>query len=40
MFGVLVVLALMGIALHSTVRFFHRRLVFWAEPERFGPDAH
>ena len=40
MFGVLVVLALMGIALHGTVRFFHRRLVFWAEPERFGPDAH
>lgn len=40
MFGVLVVLALMGIALHGTVQFFHRRLVFWAEPERFGPDAH
>jgi len=40
MFGILVVLALMGIALHGLVRFFHRRLVFWAEPDRFGPDAH
>jgi NitT/TauT family transport system permease protein len=40
MFGILVVLALMGIALHGVVRYLHRRLVFWAEPERFGPDAH
>jgi NitT/TauT family transport system permease protein len=40
MFGILVVLALMGIALHAMVRFFHRRLVFWAEPDRFGPDGH
>jgi NitT/TauT family transport system permease protein len=40
MFGILVVLALMGIALHGIVRYLHRRLVFWAEPERFGPDTH
>jgi NitT/TauT family transport system permease protein len=40
MFGILVVLAVMGITLHGMIRFFHRRLVFWAEPDRFGPDAH
>jgi NitT/TauT family transport system permease protein len=40
MFGILVVLAIMGITLHGMIRFFHRRLVFWAEPDRLGPDAH
>jgi NitT/TauT family transport system permease protein len=40
MFGILLVLALMGISLHGMIRFFHRRLVFWAEPDRFGPDGH
>ncbi len=40
MFAILVVLALLGITLHGLVRFFHKRLIFWAEPERFGPDGH
>jgi NitT/TauT family transport system permease protein len=40
MFGILVVLALMGIALHGIIRLLHRRLVFWAEPDRFGPGGH
>ena len=40
MFGILVVLAFVGITLHGMVRFFHRRLVFWAEPDRFGPGGH
>src|SRR5918997_232807 len=40
MFGILVVLALMGVALHGLIRFAHRRLVFWAEPDRFGTDVH
>lgn len=39
MFAVLVVLALLGIALHGTVRFLHRRLVFWAEPDRVTRDG-
>ena len=39
MFGILVVLAVLGITLHGLVRFFHRRLVFWAEPDRFGADG-
>jgi NitT/TauT family transport system permease protein len=39
MFGVLVVLALLGVGLHGLVRFFHKRLVFWAEPDRFGPGG-
>ncbi|WP_431855242.1 ABC transporter permease [Azospirillum sp.] len=33
MFAVLVVLALMGVILHGIIRFLHRRLVYWAEPE-------
>ncbi|WP_454916782.1 ABC transporter permease [Xanthobacter sediminis] len=33
MFAVLVVLAALGILLHAMVRFFHRRLVFWAKPQ-------
>jgi NitT/TauT family transport system permease protein len=40
MFGILVVLALIGITLHGLIRFAHRRLVFWAEPDRFGTDVH
>jgi NitT/TauT family transport system permease protein len=40
MFAILVVLALMGVTLHGTIRFFHRRLVFWAEPDRLGPNSH
>ncbi|HYG85526.1 MAG TPA: ABC transporter permease [Azospirillum sp.] len=34
MFAVLVLLALMGMALHAMVRFLHRRFVFWAEAEK------
>lgn len=34
MFAVLIVLAVMGTALHGAVRALHRRLIFWAEPER------
>ncbi len=34
MFAVLIVLALMGTTLHGIVRALHRRLIFWAEPER------
>jgi NitT/TauT family transport system permease protein len=33
MFAVLIVLALMGVALHSLVRTLHRRLIFWAAPD-------
>jgi NitT/TauT family transport system permease protein len=33
MFGVLVVLAVMGTALHAVVRTLHRRLIFWAQPD-------
>src|SRR5262249_17465841 len=29
MFAILLVLAILGIALHGTVRFFHKRIVFW-----------
>jgi NitT/TauT family transport system permease protein len=39
MFGVLVVLALLGVTLHGLVRFFHKRFVFWAEPDRLGADG-
>jgi NitT/TauT family transport system permease protein len=39
MFAILVLLAALGIALHGIVRFFHKRIVFWAEPERLGTDA-
>lgn len=40
MFAVLVVLAFLGVSLHALVRFFHRRLVFWAKPDRLrtGPS--
>lgn len=34
MFSVLIVLACMGGSLHAIVRFLHRKLVFWAEPEK------
>jgi NitT/TauT family transport system permease protein len=34
MFAVLIVLALMGTVLHGLVRALHRRLIFWAEPDR------
>ena len=34
MYGVLVVLAVMGAFLHGLVRHLHRRLIHWAEPER------
>jgi NitT/TauT family transport system permease protein len=33
MFAVLIVLALMGVALHGLVRALHRRLIFWAQPD-------
>jgi NitT/TauT family transport system permease protein len=33
MFAVLIVLALMGVALHGAVRTLHRRLIFWAQPD-------
>ena len=39
MFSVLVVLALLGVALHALVRFAHRRLIFWAEPENIETNA-
>ena len=39
MFAILVVLAALGITLHGIVRFFHKRIVFWAEPEKLGGDA-
>jgi NitT/TauT family transport system permease protein len=39
MFSVLVVLAVLGVALHSLVRFAHRRLIFWAEPENIETNA-
>jgi NitT/TauT family transport system permease protein len=38
MFGVLLLLAVLGVALHGAVRLLHKRIVFWAEPGRFGPD--
>lgn len=38
MFGILVVLGFLGVLLHGIVRFFQRRLVFWAEPDRLAPD--
>jgi NitT/TauT family transport system permease protein len=38
MFGILVVLAFLGVLLHALVRFFQRRLVFWAEPDRMSGD--
>ena len=34
MYGVLVVLAVMGATLHGLVRLLHRRLIHWAEPEK------
>ena len=34
MFAVLIVLAAMGASLHAIIRFLHRKLVFWAAPER------
>ena len=34
MYGVLVVLAVMGALLHGLVRLLHRRLIHWAEPEK------
>jgi len=34
MFSVLIVLACMGGSLHALIRFLHRKLVFWAEPEK------
>lgn len=34
MFAVLIVLGAMGTGLHALVRALHRRLIFWAEPER------
>jgi NitT/TauT family transport system permease protein len=40
MFAVLIVLALLGIALHNIVHFFHVRLVFWSKPERLGPGPN
>jgi NitT/TauT family transport system permease protein len=33
MFAVLVILGALGVALHGIVRFLHRRIVFWAEPD-------
>ncbi|MFG1420728.1 ABC transporter permease [Roseixanthobacter liquoris] len=40
MFAVLVVLALLGIALHAMVRFFHVRLVFWGKPKGLQANDH
>lgn len=34
MFAVLIVLAAMGASLHAIIRFAHRKLVFWAAPDR------
>lgn len=39
MFAVLVVLALMGMVLYGIVRFLHRRLIFWAEPDNLDRAA-
>ncbi|HYB55618.1 MAG TPA: ABC transporter permease [Alphaproteobacteria bacterium] len=39
MFSVLVVLAMLGVALHALVRFAHRRLIFWAEPENIETNT-
>jgi NitT/TauT family transport system permease protein len=39
MFAVLIVLALLGVALHAIVRLLHRRFVFWAEPDRVARDG-
>jgi NitT/TauT family transport system permease protein len=39
MYGVLVVLAVMGATLHGLVRYLHRKLIFWAEPDRLERDA-
>lgn len=39
MFAVLVVLALVGMVLYGIVRFLHRRLIFWAEPDNLDRTA-
>lgn len=39
MFAVLIVLACMGGSLHAIIRFLHRRIVFWAEPDRTDQSA-
>lgn len=39
MFAVLIVLACMGGSLHALIRFLHRKLVFWAEPEKTDQGA-
>lgn len=39
MFAVLVVLAFMGASFHGIVRFLHRKIVFWAEPDSMGGKA-
>lgn len=36
MFAILVVLGVLGVALHGAVRFLQRRLVFWTEPDQLN----
>lgn len=39
MYGVLVVLALLGALMHGSVRYLHRKLIFWAGPEHVERDT-
>jgi ABC-type nitrate/sulfonate/bicarbonate transport system permease component len=32
-FAILIILATIGISLHTTVKILHRRIVFWRKPD-------